>query len=196
LLQPDGNGGVRYVRETFVARVARDGSVQISDNPNFQGKGFGCQGCNGADTGMPGWSASFDLTDAIMRANGEDPYRYEKARFLEETFELRTAMAETDRLERLDEAVRKLPERLALVWEYTVWTAAQRRRVLFDLWDECAEEGDEPLLTASAAARKHIVGFIRSRLAAGTPDAYTADELATFKATRRSTARFDPYAAP
>jgi hypothetical protein len=193
VLLPDGNGGYRNVRKTFVARVSRDGTVNIIDKPNFQSEGAGCVGCDGATKGLPGWQASFDLTDAIMRANGEDPYRYEKQKFLEETFELRTAMAAEDRLDRLEESVRQLPELLDRIWRYDRWSAAERRRVIFTLWDDCAEEGDEPILAASAAARRHIIGFIHSRLPADGADAYQATELAELNATRRSAVAFDPY---
>ena len=40
-------------------------------------------------------TGSFDLTDELMRIGGQDPYRYQKARFLTATRELRARMEDT-----------------------------------------------------------------------------------------------------
>jgi hypothetical protein len=54
----------------------------------------------------------FDVTEELMRINGEDPYRYQKAKFLVATRELRTRMAATTHAERIQQTVAELPSRL------------------------------------------------------------------------------------
>jgi hypothetical protein len=68
-----------------------------------------------------------------------------------------------------------------------------RRAALFELWDETIEAGDELAVEAGRAARTLVIGFIRARLPAGGPDAYTADELAALNRRRQSKAIFAPY---
>jgi hypothetical protein len=191
VLRPDGGGGYRMDRETFAARVDRDGRVTFTDKPNIQSDGPTAGGF-----GALGWAGRFDVTDAIMRARGEDPYRYEKAKFLDETREMRCAMAAVERSDNLREAVHALSSFLDKIWSHDAWSPAERRRVIFELWDDCAEEGDVEMLAAAAQARASIVGFIRRRLPEGSTAGYGLDELARLNRGRRSQQVFDPYAAP
>lgn len=188
-LRPDGDGGYKLNRETFTARVDRDGTVHFNDKPNVQLDNVGVQG-----GGLFGIGGKFDVTDAVMRANGEDPYRYEKAKFLEETRELRMALAEADRRDRLRDAIHDLPKLLDRIWAHTTWPAVERRRALFDLWDECAEAADDDAtLKAAQAVRATIVAFIRKKLPRGSADAYDDAELARLNAARQSRQTFEPY---
>jgi hypothetical protein len=190
LLVADGDGGYRHERRTFMARVARDGSIKFSDGPNLQVDGFEVD----TEDGFPiKWKASFDLTDAIMRAYGEDPYRYEKHKVMEATREQRAVMAEHARRERLRQAVLDLPKALHAVWVYPDASPEEKRYALFTLWDDCADEGDERMLRAAEEARASILAFIRRTLPEGSADGYDADELARLNAERRSTRPFDPY---
>lgn len=54
----------------------------------------------------------FDVTEELMRMNGQDPHRYRKARFLVATRDLRTQMAAKTHAERIQHAVVELPSRL------------------------------------------------------------------------------------
>lgn len=188
VLIPDGGGRYRHERETFTAHVARDGRVTFADKPNLQSDGvtFG-------QSGAVGFGGKFDLTDWAMRRMGEDPYRYEKALFLEQTRELREHMAEEERTELLREALHDLPEYLAKIWSTRRWTPAERRRILFQLWDDCAEAGRDDVVRAAAQARATIVEFVRELLPRGSADAYTDAELEELNASRGSSARFEPY---
>ena len=69
---------------------------------------------------------------------------------------------------------------------------AARKQGLFELWDDCAEDGDDELVAAAVQARLLLIGFIQSKLTGG--DAYSADELAKLNAKRTSRAVFAPYA--
>jgi hypothetical protein len=53
-----------------------------------------------------------DVTEELMRMNGQDPYRYQKAKFLVATRDLRTQMAAKTHAERIQRAVVELPSRL------------------------------------------------------------------------------------
>jgi hypothetical protein len=184
----DGDGGYVKQRTTFVAHVRGDGSVRFNDRANLGVDGLGPD--SRLNLTLQG---HFDLTDALMRAHGEDPYRYEKERFLEETRDARGQMALADREDRFRQALVRMPGYLDRVWSHDSWTDAQRRRLLFDLWDEVAEDGDAALVHAGVQVRAIIEGFIRRRLPAGSRAAYTEQELLVLDGIRRSRTRFRPY---
>jgi hypothetical protein len=179
----NGDGGYRRDKSTFRVHIRRDGSVKIQD--------VGSAGIDGA-SGL-GLSGHFDLTDMLMRAHGEDPYRYEKEKILNETREERAKMAIADRAERLREAVHKMPDYLTKVWGHAGWSDAQRRQLLFLLWDEVAESGDDEVVHAGVEVRRTIEAFIREHLPAGGPRAYTDEELRALNETRTAHERFAPY---
>jgi hypothetical protein len=182
--KPDGDGGYRIERLTFNARVARDGTVTLEDKSS-----------SSALHGI-GISVTFDLTEMIMRAIGNDPYAFEKLRVLDETREARAEMARVDRGRRFHDALDRFPRDMGKIWAYTTWSQAERRRIFFRLWDEVAEDGDAELLHAAAQVRATICGFIRRHLPADGPAAYTAEELDRLNGKRQSRARFDPYSGP
>jgi hypothetical protein len=114
---------------------------------------------------------SFDLTDEIMRSYGQDPHRYEKARFLSATFEFRIKMAIEARKADLKAALEELPGRLDELLADERYSPRERRRILYELWYETDQtpEGEK-----AAAA---IVAFIRRRLPCGSASGYAAGEL-------------------
>jgi hypothetical protein len=184
---PAGGGRYRARRSGFTGEVREDGSVVIRDNPNWDGELF-------ADRyeGV-GYRAVFDLTDWLMRMHGEDPYLYNKMKWLDDTRDERMAMAVIDRGRKLRQAVWLTSELLAEVWNDPHLEPKLRRRALFLLWDECAEDGTAEVLRASAEVRATIVGFVRKVAPKGSDLAYGADELEALNATRESRALFDPY---
>jgi hypothetical protein len=184
----DGNGGYREDRETYDGRIDRDGSIHFNDKANVKADDLGIDPLRGLVL-----SGHFDLTDALMRAHGEDPYRYEKQRFMERTRDERAQMAVADRSDRLRDAVARMPAYLAKVWGHTAWTAAERRAALFSLWEEVTEQGDDELVKTGVAVRAAIVGFIKRRLPRGGADAYPDAELERLNQVRKSRAAFRPY---
>ncbi len=118
---------------------------------------------------------TFDLTDEIMRAYGQDPYAREKARFLSATFEFRIRMAIAARKADMKSALERLPERLDELWGDERYTPRERRRILYELWYETERtpEGDQ--------AARSIDEFIRRRLPCGSPAGYTGEELGAFR---------------
>ncbi|HZS39256.1 MAG TPA: hypothetical protein VFF06_20635 [Polyangia bacterium] len=86
-----------------------------------------------------------------------------------------------------------LPLHLAAVWSDDRFSAAERREVLFKIWDEAAEPSDRELAAAGRRARRVIERFVRRRLPRGSPDGFADDELARLNARRADGPRFDPY---
>jgi hypothetical protein len=78
----------------------------------------------------------FDLTDILQRLGGRDPNRYEKARFLAETRELRMQMAVRAHAENLRMAHIQLPDTLRAIACDEGRTVAERKAILEALRDE------------------------------------------------------------
>jgi hypothetical protein len=138
---------------------------------------------------------TFDVTDSIMRAAGQDPYRAQRMKMLDETREQRMTLAVRDRTARREAELAALPTELRNIWKDGARSAKERRQLIFQLWDECQEsaEGEAEGAAAGARARRGIVLFIREHLAEGSLEAYPKEELATLNLARQSRQRFDPY---
>lgn len=130
------------------------------------------------------------FTDWELRLVGypkKTPHREEKAHFLAATAPLRDHMAEAAHAEDLKAALWDLPALLEKVWSSNRDKPEEGRRLLYELWSEYAASPDANAAPACAT----ILGFIRRRLPAGSPTAYTNGELAKYKAA--GPAGFDPY---
>lgn len=79
---------------------------------------------------------SIDLTDELMRVGGQDPYRYEKARFLAETRELRARMAARAHADDLRRSARELRAQVSAVACDSTRSVTERRLFLHALRDE------------------------------------------------------------
>jgi hypothetical protein len=147
---------------------------------------------------VPVVRGGFDVTDAIMRKKGQDPYASKKLAFLDSTRDERVAMGTAHREQQLRKTTQIVQRHLDQLWQRVADPRA-RREALFELWDEvveageAAEAGDEATVEAGRAARRLVIGMIRARLPAGSPDAYSADELAALNRRRHSKAAFAPY---
>jgi hypothetical protein len=119
-------------------------------------------------------TGSFDLTDEIMRALGQDPYALDKAHFLSATFEFRIKLAIEARKEYMRKALDKLPERLEELWGDHRYTARERRRILYELWFET------DITPEAGRVVRMIENFIRRRLPCEGADAYTPGEIEAF----------------
>lgn len=176
----------------YRAVVHPDGRLTFQDLPGIPGS-------------MPG------LNEAIQSAAGEELYRKEKKRLLERTRALRMQLAIQFAQHQIDVQLKALNRQLARIWKDASRPAIQRRRLLFERWDECdeppkvevasvrelgkdaASKIDEVRLSAARQARKRIEAFIRKHLPKSGPDAYTPEELETLNRDRVSEARFEPY---
>lgn len=185
-LTPDGGGGYRGTRPGYRFTIDVGGGIHFIDRPPVELS-------PASMLGLLGMMASFDLTDIVMRLHGDDPYGYDKARVVELTRPLRTAMTDAERVHRLQRAATDLPHQLAEVWARADLPPAARRALLFSLWDESLEETQSAAGQTATAARATILDFVCHHLPAGTPDAYSATELTELNAHRRSIQAFAPY---
>lgn len=177
-LRPDGRGGYRGQRPGFKFDIESDGAVHFEDRPAVQLGAFLLVGLIGV----------FDITDALMRLHGDDPYAYDKALVLDLTRPMRDKMTDADRGRRVRRALAALPRDLDALWARADLPAPERRELLFRLWDELLEEDE-----AGTTGRQTIVDFIRRKLPPGSTEAFTGDELARYNGTRKSQSEFAPY---
>lgn len=139
-----------------------------------------------------GVAGKFDLNDQVARAMGDDPYAYAKRKYREATFEDRLCLAEKAAVRRKQEGLFHLKARLEQLLRAPALSSAQRREMLFEMWDECLDDtSDGPNL--GAGARATIVAFIRRVFPPTGEQAYAVNELAAFNRRRSSRALFDPY---
>jgi hypothetical protein len=123
-----------------------------------------------------------------------------KRAFLAATAGLRYRLSYAWQRARTQEQLAALGDRLVALWRDPKLPLAERKRRVFVLWDECDELDPSPASPFDALrgvagdnARRKIAAFVRMVAAPGTPDVFTADDLARLNAARRSAARFDPY---
>jgi hypothetical protein len=97
--------------------------------------------------------ATLDLTDEVMRLAGQDPYRYDKARFLTGTRELRTRLAARAHADDLRGSMADLPRRLTAIQCDDRLSAADRRAILRQLRAELDPTTDEGRAAAATIDR-------------------------------------------
>ncbi len=210
-LRPDGARGHVTEKRAFTARTAPDGTVTFDDRhvrfgppPRSAEEIEAASGPKqtwvdepGSVTGgmgvlAPQGQVEFDATDEIMRANGMDPYLRQKLAFMDRTRDERFQIAAAWRSESLREALHRMPGELDRLWRAGGDPAA-RRRLLFQLWDECAETGSPQVVATARAVRGTVLAFIRRRLPRGSRHGYGDQELAALNRSRTSRERFAPY---
>ncbi|MBA3462720.1 MAG: hypothetical protein H0T46_22375 [Deltaproteobacteria bacterium] len=147
---------------------------------------------HGDVTTIPILAGGFDISDALMRRNGQDPYASKKLAFLDSTREERVQIGMRHRSEQLAMAPQIMKKNLERLWA-TVADPAERREVLYQLWDEVEEAGSDELVEAGRQARQLVIAWIRWKLPAGSPHAYSTDELAALNKRRTSKAVLAPY---
>ncbi len=177
--RPDGS--YVFTGSAFSARILPDGTVQFSDRNNVRFGEFG------GPVNSVGATVRFDVTDALERRAGNDPYQAERRWFLEETESLRERLGTEHRSRTSAVEERGLRGRLERIWADATKPAAGRRASLFRLWDDLAED------ETGMPMRRAVLTFIRTRLPAGSPDAYPAGELAALNERRQSGEAFAPY---
>jgi hypothetical protein len=168
--------GWHYDGPSFSAKIALDGTVDFDNHVIRDFKGL---------------SGGFDVTDLIMKGRHQDPYRYEKEKFMETTAKLRGDLKHAARKARLESSLAALPSNLERVWGDGSRSPRERRSILYSMWREASGSDDE-VGAAGRKARATIEAFIRERLPEGSSDAYTAEELRRYNA-RAGALKFQPY---
>jgi hypothetical protein len=134
---------------------------------------------------------NMDLTAYAMRKLGiGDPYRARKQKLADETLDERVARGAKFRTQQLDRSAELVSRTLAELWAREP-DPAKRRAALFELWDDC-DEGEGPRGEAGQRARAMILGWIGAHLPAGSPGAFTPEELRALNARRTSKQSFTP----
>lgn len=194
-ITPGGRGGYKIDDTVFKGRIEADGSVSMKDKPNIQHqfKSWAHVKRVLLAAGPLGLLAlDFDVTDALMRKKKIDPYASRKLAFLDETREARVELGRAHRKEVLARTAEIVTQNLAATWQL-ITSHEERKRALFEIWDEVDETGDEDLVEAGKAARAAVVGFIRGHLPRGGEHAFTADDLERLNRKRKSRTVFAPY---
>lgn len=184
---PNSDRPFTVVASGFIAHVERDGRIRFLDR-----RGDG--GLLVDPIYGPLAHASFDLTDILFGWMGDDPYINQKLDLLDQTRPARIRRKANHEQRQMDNALADLPIYLQAVWTYREWTRAERRQVLFELWDEAAEDGNELIRDGGIRARVIISHFIATRIPEGSDYAFTAGELSRMNRERSADSAFNPYA--
>ncbi len=141
---------------------------------------------------VPIVGGGFDLSDALMRRKGQDPYASKKLKYLDSTRDERVQIGTKYKQQQLAQSPELMQKNIAFLYAHTLDPAA-RKQGLFELWDDCAESGDPALVEGGRAARLLVLGVIRARFPAASDHAFSATELAMLNRTRQSKPTFAPY---
>jgi hypothetical protein len=195
-LKPKKGGGYRADTDQFIAHVAADGAVSFEERPRIPGAavlpaviiGELMEGQYGSAPRDPIEAAkrqvlrpNLFLADDDLR---NDPRHGPKMDFLNVTAHFREGLQRgNDR-----SGLQFLRKRVDQVASDRRLSPAQRRQQLFALWEECEDppRGTPARAVVEAAARRHFP--------AGSPDGYSAAELAALNRQAGAGPRFDPYA--
>jgi hypothetical protein len=179
-LRPRRDGSYAFHGHVFDAVILPDGRVQFSDRGGVE-MDAPHLGANGL---LP--QGTFDISDSIERARGQDPYRHERQWFMTETEELRERLSAEADAQLHSRGIARLNGHLRQIWRGR-GTERDRRAQIFSLWDDCAEDD------VGRRARAAIVTFVRQTLPADSEAAFTRRELDTLNRQRTSRETFAPY---
>jgi len=173
-----GRGGINMELED-------DGSIRSFSEPTFNTRSL-------HDEGIVGVQGDFDLTDRLLKGLGQNPYRYEQHRLAEATREERLCKMLEAQRSRERSALFRLKDRLTDILMTPGVSDSEKRKTLFELWDECLEPepGKE---SSSVAIRGTIEAFIREQLPLHSGRGFLPAELALLNKRRTSSVVFDPY---
>ncbi len=169
-LRPTGDGGYAFEGHLFDATISPEGEVRFSDMPAIQFGGFPL-------------NFVFDLTTLAEEAAGNDPHIAERRWFIDGTRNVRRRLVAETRAHEEGRGLVRLRHALRNVWARSE-SASARRRQIFSMWDECAED------EIGQRARTAILEFVGTHLRG--EDAYPPAELARLNAGRHSEAAFVP----
>jgi len=198
-LRRTSDGGYRWEGTGFTARIEPDGAVSFSDLPGFRFGGLGPEAdptayadFRPAPGALPPGSTvdvrfRFDITEALERRHGNDPYYADRAWFLEQTEEVRDRLARRHAEEQHRRQLLRLRGRLDALMQDESRPLSSRHREVFATWDDFDED------EVGRRARDALIAFVRERWPDGSANAFTAAELDALNAGRTSEERFDPY---
>jgi hypothetical protein len=172
------------------ASIAEDGSIRLHGPDDVSANGPGPQAVgSGAGLGVTG---RFDITDQVMKWAGQDPYAAIKSKLADETREQRLCMARRYQGERQKQELVNLSSKIRRIAARLDLSAIERRRLVFEIWDECLEESDAGS-HYGVMARATILSLVREVFPEGSQLAYHPTELLALNESRSSRQPFTPY---
>jgi hypothetical protein len=199
-LLPDDEGNMTWHFYYLVAKIRPDGSVLFVHDSNYRSRGRKTgRYCHEIALGLGRCreQATVPWPEEWGQQLGSFPEGPIKRWFLRQTEELRARMAELERTQRLVEAPSRSRAAAQQILSDLTLGSADRRRLLFELWDECEEPpeaGEAPSEVESGLlARRSILELIGRELPEGSIQAYTAEELRLLNQRRMSREEFHPY---
>jgi hypothetical protein len=121
-----------------------------------------CRACERpVDVVLPGVAGRFDLSDELVRFSHQDPYRYQKAKFLAATRDRRVEMAAKAHAHNLERALAELPASLEHIACDDGRSRPERRAIIERLRDEL-----DGASTEAHAAAETISRFLTQRFGA------------------------------
>ncbi len=216
-LKRQGDGSYVFVDPggRFSAEFQPDGTVQITDAWRRSSRG---KSQSGKWPGLPPRGIR-DLNPLVgIRANGPtewiqmayhlDPARTAKNDLLNATRPMRIALAIAWSKDRIDERLEAFNPELLEIWSNEDLDLEERRRQLFERWDECDErfavapegvpdeaisEIDKYRLDAANKARRKVEAFVRRHAPQRGKKGFSDAELERLNAKRLSQEPFAPY---
>jgi hypothetical protein len=174
------DGGFLWRGAGISARILPNGDVSFSDRPGFE-----YDGNNPGAAALPSLSFRFDVTDALERRHGNDPYYADRRWFMRETRQLRDELAGRADAERTLHEDRRLLGRLRRIAQDESLELSARHDAIFQTFRDCADD------ERGERAQQQILRFVRDELPAGSAEAFTRRELEALNAGRAR--RFEPY---
>jgi len=168
--QPDGS--YVWTGHGTTARILPDGEVRFDHDA--------------AGVDLATGSGHFDLGDLAAAAQGQNPYSAREEWFMRHTEALREQIDRQWREGVERRALARLRGRLSRTWDDPSQPAPARRRALFTMWDETADD------ELGAEVRRRIIAFVRERLPRGSEDAFTDAELRALNRGRERDEAFAP----
>ncbi|MBX2812276.1 MAG: hypothetical protein KTR25_10725 [Myxococcales bacterium] len=135
----------------------------------------------------------FDMTDAVIRSLGDDPYAQRKQQFLRETRTFRAQLRKAAWQRNWQTAKRNIFKRLRTIWYRSQATASIRKKKLFKIWDGVYQGQESDRRAAGEYIRAAVLHFIKTEIPRSSVDHYTTNELRWFKLVQTSSGTFQPY---
>jgi hypothetical protein len=172
------DGSYEYAGHVGRARIRRDGTVEFEDR------------VNDIDVSDGRLTITWDWTDTVEKhVLGKPLYPAEKRWFLEQTAEFRETLARAELARGLERGALRMRGQLLAIVDDPLRSAGDKRRAVFALWDDCADD------EIGRQGQALVEAFVRERMPADSALGFQQAELDALNAQRVSSRRFNPYRA-
>lgn len=187
VIKCDASKRCTYTGKALDATILPDGRFEIEERPQMPLPQLGMAMPTGQPTKGENIQAEREMNLATQFK--QPSVAAERARFLKETEALRSErMAAWNKQVEADGA-RAFRARLKELWTAATPSTEQKRRALFELWQETSPD------ELGARYRQILLEYIRDHLPEHSDAGYSSAELAALNAHRQQREPFAPYAA-